>query len=188
VLKHQPPTGPAWSHEVKHDGWRAQLHHSRANTVIFSKNGKGISARFPVIRDAFRNLPPCIIDAEIVGCDADGVPDFRGLMAGNSHGFCAWCFDLLMIDGRDIRPERLEDRRARLEHLLSGADADLLRFSEAFEDPIKLLEAAVRLGLEGIVSKKRDQPYVSGRNSGWVKCKTAAWRQANKDRGEMFER
>jgi bifunctional non-homologous end joining protein LigD len=63
-----------------------------------------------------------------------------------------------------------------------------LRFSEAFEDPIKLLEAAVKLGLEGIVSKKRDQPYVSGRNSGWVKCKTAVWRQANKDRRELFER
>ena len=63
---------------------------------------------------------------------ADSIPDFRGLMAGNAHGFCAWCFDLLMIDGKDVRREPLEDRRARLEHLLSCADADLLRFSEAF--------------------------------------------------------
>jgi hypothetical protein len=105
-------------------------------------------------------------------------------MAGNSHGFCAWCFDLLMIDGKDVRGEPLDDRRDRLEHLLSGADADLLRFSEAFDQPVQLLEAAINLGLEGIVSKKRDQPYVSGRNSGWVKCKTAVWRQANRDRWE----
>ena len=188
VLKREPPTGPEWSHEVKHDGWRAQLHRSRAGAAIFSKNGKDISGRFAVIRTAFRNLPPCIIDAELVGCDADGIPDFRALMSGNSHGFCAGCFDLLMIDGKDVRREPLEDRRARLEHLLSGADADLLRFSEAFDDAEKLLAAALELGLEGIVSKKRDQPYRSGKNVSWVKVKTAAWREANRDRWEMFER
>lgn len=70
---------------MKHDGWRAQLHRS-SDVVIFSKNGKEISGRFAIIPDALRSLPDCIIDAEIVGCDADGTPDFRGLMAGNSAG------------------------------------------------------------------------------------------------------
>jgi bifunctional non-homologous end joining protein LigD len=101
-------------------------------------------------------------------------------MAGNAHGFCAWCFDLLSVGGKDVR-------RARLEGLLAGADADLLRFSEAFDDAEKLLAAALELGLEDIVSKKRDQPYRSGKNVGWVKVKTAAWREANRDRWEMFE-
>jgi bifunctional non-homologous end joining protein LigD len=77
------------------------------------------------------------------------------------------------------------ERRARLEALLAGAD--LLRFSETFDDPERLLAAAVNLGLEGIVSKKRDQPYVSGKNVGWIKVKMAAWREANRDRWEIFE-
>lgn len=92
----------------------------------------------------------------------------------------------MAIDGKDVRREPLEERRARLEVLLAGADQDLLRLSEAFDDPMKLLEAAVKLGLEGIVSKRREQPYRSGPNSGWVKVKTAAWREANRDRWEMF--
>jgi ATP-dependent DNA ligase len=134
------------------------------------------------------SLPTCIIDAEIVGCDADGIPDFRGLMAGNSAGFCAWCFDLLAIDGKDVRKEPLEQRRERLLHLLSGADQDLLRFSESFDDADKLLAATARMGLEGVVSKKRSAPYVAGPNCGWVKVKTEPWRQANRERYKMFEK
>ena len=109
------------------------------------------------------------------------------LMAGNSH---AWCFDLLSIGGKDVRHERLKDDRgrARLERLLSDADGKLLRFSESFDDPTKLLEAAVKLGLEGIVSKKRDQPYVSGRNNGWVRVKQSLGVRRTSDRHALFER
>jgi bifunctional non-homologous end joining protein LigD len=163
VLKRAPPLGPEWLHEVKHDGWRAQLHRHDAGATILSKSGKDITGRFAVIASALRSLPPCVIDAEIVGCDAKGVPDFRSLMAGNAHGYCAWCFDLLSVGGKDVRHEPLEHRRARLEALLAGADADLLRFSEAFDDPEKLLAADSNWGLEGIVSKKRDQPYRRGK-------------------------
>jgi bifunctional non-homologous end joining protein LigD len=105
-----------------------------------------------------------------------------------TDGCCAWCFDLMMIDGKDVRSEPLEQRRERLEGLLAGTDGDLLRLSVSFDDPVKLLEAAVKLGLEGIVSKRRNQPYRAGPNSGWIKVKTAAWREANRDRWEMFER
>ncbi len=152
-----------------------------------SRNGKDISG-IAIIRNALRTLPPCIIDAELVGCDADGVPDFHALTTGNNHGCCAWCFDLMMIDGRDIRSEPLEQRRERLQALLARNGGDLLRLSDSFDDPEKLLEAAVKLGLEGIVSKRRDQAYRSGPNSGWVKVKTAAWHEANRDRWEMFDR
>ena len=74
-----PAVGPEWLHEVKHDGWRAQLHRHDAGATILSKSGKDISGRFAVIGSALRSLPPCVIDAEIVGCDADGIPDFRSL-------------------------------------------------------------------------------------------------------------
>jgi bifunctional non-homologous end joining protein LigD len=188
VLKKSPPVGPEWLHEVKQDGWRAQLYRTFAGAVVLSRNGKDISGRFAVIRKAMLGLPPCIIDAELVGCDADGIPDFHALTTGNNRGCCAWCFDLMMIDGKDVRSEPLEQRRERLQGLLAGADGDFLRLSESFDDPVKLLEAAVKLGLEGVVSKRRDQPYKSGPNSGWVKVKTAAWREANHDRWEMFER
>ena len=188
VLKKSPPLGPEWLHEVKHDGWRAQLHRSSTEAVVLSRRGKELSGRFAAIRKAMLGLPPCIIDAELVGCDADGIPDFHALTTGNAHGCCAWCFDLMMIDGKDVRAEPLEERRARLEVLLAGADQDLLRLSEAFDDAEKLLAAAMKLGLEGIVSKRREQPYRSGPNSGWVKVKTAAWREANRDRWEMFQR
>ena len=188
VLKKAPPVGPEWLHEVKHDGWRAQLHRTPAGASVLSRNGEDISGRFAVIRNALRNLPPCIIDAELVGCDADGIPYFHALTTGNAHGCCAWCFDLMMIEGEDVRSEPLEQRRERLQVLLASSDGDLLRFSESFDDPIKLLGAAVKLGLEGIVSKRRDQAYRSGPNSGWVKVKTARWREANRDRWEMFER
>jgi bifunctional non-homologous end joining protein LigD len=165
VLKRVPPPGPDWLHEVKHDGWRAQLHRHDAGASILSKSGKDISGRFAVIGSALRSLPPCVIDAEIIGCGADGVPDFRSLMAGNAHGYCAWCFDRLSVGGKDVRREPLEERRARLEGLLAGADADLLRFSEAFDDAGKLLAAALELGLEGIVSKKRPSRTAPARTS-----------------------
>ena len=92
------------------------LHRYSSEVVIFSKNGKEISGRFAIIRDALHSLPDCIIDAEIVGCDADGIPDFRGLMAGNSAGLCAWCFYLLAIDRKDVRKEPRQQRRERLLH------------------------------------------------------------------------
>ena len=85
-------------------------------------------------------------------------------------------------------PSRSRSGARALRLLLAGADQDLLRLSESFDDPVKLLEAAMKLGLEGIVSKRREQSYRSGPNSGWVEVKTAAWRDANRDRWEMFQR
>jgi bifunctional non-homologous end joining protein LigD len=187
-LRFSPPTGPEWLHEVKHDGWRAQLHSRNADAVIFSKNGKDISSRFASIRAALRALPPCTIDAEIVGCDADGMPDFHGLMTGNSAGYCAWCFDLLVVDGRDIRRRPLAERRAHLNKILSHAYRDVLRFSDTFDDGEELLRAAARFGLEGIVSKKRKALYVAGPACGWIKVKTQQWREANRERYKLFER
>jgi hypothetical protein len=83
---------------------------------------------------------------------------------------------------------RLEERKQRLTALLSLANDERLKVSESFDDGEKLLEAAGRLNLEGIVSKKRSAPYVAGTNCGWVKVKTQTWRQANRERYKMFEK
>jgi bifunctional non-homologous end joining protein LigD len=187
VLKRQPPTGPQWLHEVKFDGWRAQLHKAGEDVTIFTRRGNDYTKRFPAIHYSLVSLPArsAIIDAEIVVCDSDGKPDFKALMDGAAGDLCAWCFDLLELNGHDLRSERLEER---LRGLLNAADDHVLRFSDDFADPVKLLEATERMGLEGIVSKLRDQPYRSGKNPGWIKVKTPTWREANRDRWELFQK
>jgi bifunctional non-homologous end joining protein LigD len=190
VLKSRPPSGDRWIHEIKFDGWRAQLHKRGERVVIFSRNGHDFTPRFPEIRDSIACLAThtAILDAEIIACDHQGLPDFRALMSGAKHGMCAWCFDLMALGGRDLRSHPLLERRIHLHHLLAKTDDERLRYSEEFEDPDQLLAAAARAGLEGIVSKLVDQPYRSGRNPAWIKVKTATWREANRDRWEMLER
>ena len=90
VLKSAPPSGGGWLHEVKFDGWRAQLHKFGDEVVIFTRDGHDFTGRFPTIRDSMLSLPArsAIIDAEIVVCDGDGKPDFEALMFGKA-GTCA---------------------------------------------------------------------------------------------------
>lgn len=183
-----PPAGKGWIHEVKFDGYRLQLHKEGERCFIYSRNGKDFTARFRDLAQAAATLPckSCVIDCEGVALDAHGRPDFRSLVGGQKHSRVAWCFDLLEIDGRDMRERQLPVRRARLAALLKKAGSEILRFSEPFPDPDKLLAVLDDQGLEGIVSKRTDQPYVSGKNRGWIKVKCHSWRAANRDRGEMF--
>jgi bifunctional non-homologous end joining protein LigD len=189
VEQDEPPSGAGWVHEVKFDGYRLQLHKDGERALVWSKNGKDFTERFRDVAKHVAGLPckSCVIDAEGVALDAEGRPDFRALVGGQRHSRVAWCFDLLEIDGRDLRALPLTTRRARLGALLKRAQDDLLRFSETFPDPLKLLGALDERGLEGIVSKRADQPYVSGKNRGWIKVKCHAWRSANQDRGEMLK-
>jgi bifunctional non-homologous end joining protein LigD len=190
VLKREPPTGPEWLHEVKHDGWRAQLHKAGDVVTIYTRNGNDVTHRFKAVAEAVAKLPArsAIIDAEIIACDAEGLPNFYALMRHAPHGCCAYCFDLLEFDGRQLTTVPLDERRYLLRQLLKRRDQDAVRLSEVFDDPHELLAACEKRGLEGIVSKLRDQPYKSGDNKGWIKVKTAAWRAANKDRWELFQK
>jgi bifunctional non-homologous end joining protein LigD len=121
-------------------------------------------------------------------CDESGQPDFRALMSRRTDcDYCLWAFDLLAFDGQNVTAKPLFQRRTALQELLNETDDQGLQFSMAFDDPVKLLAAAERMGLEGIVSKRRYSRYVSGASHDWIKVKTAAWREANKDRGELFE-
>jgi bifunctional non-homologous end joining protein LigD len=177
-----PRDEPGWFHEVLFDGYRLQLHKVGDRSQIYSKNGKDFTARFRDLARAVAALPckNCVIDANGV---ATGSPSLAGL-AG--HRRVAWCFDLLALDGADLRAEPLLFRRVRLKGLLEKAGGETLRLSETFEDPQRLLAAAEEHGLEGIISKQGLKPYVSGRNGEWIKVKCAAWRAANRGRGELF--
>ena len=190
VLAKAPPTGPEWLHEVKFDGWRAQLHLAGDDIALYTRNGNDVTRRFRPIAAAVGALPArsAIIDAEIVVCDDDDRPSFGALMAGKQTTLCAWCFDLMGLDGHNLRTEPLDSRRERLRQLLIDGGNRLLRFSDDFTDPQKLLAAADRMGLEGIVSKRRDQFYRSGKNPAWIKVKTATWRAANRERYKLFEK
>ena len=189
-LRPNPPSGPEWLHEIKFDGFRIQLHKVGSEVRLFSRNGKDFTDRFPGIRDAVAALPAggAIIDGEVVACDEDGKPDFYSLIRHRVAGVCVWCFDLVGLGGDDLRLRPLEERKQRLGALLSIADNDRLKLSESFDDGEKLLEAAARMKLEGIVSKKRSAPYVAGAHCGWIKCKTRQWREANREQYKLFER
>ena len=157
--------------------------------VVLSRNGKEFTGRFSGVWDALRSPPAksAIIDAEIVACRENGVPDFKALHSGNysDDTLCAWCFDLMKLDGVDLTPLPLMARKMKLGTLLKRYDHGSLRYSEPFSDPEKLLLECSRRGLEGIVSKRKDAPYRSGRCD-WIKVKCAHWKEANKDRGDLF--
>ena len=172
------------------DSWRAQLHLAGDDITIYTRNGNDVTRRFRPIAANIAALPArsAIVDAEIVVCDDDDKPSFGALMEGKQTALGAWCFDLMALDRHDLRSEPLDSRRERLRQLLIDADNRLLRFSDDFLDAEKLLAAAERMGLEGIVSKRRDQHYRSGKNPGWVKVKTATWRAANRERYKLFEK
>jgi bifunctional non-homologous end joining protein LigD len=187
-LRSSPPTGDGWLFELKFDGWRAQLHKAGISSTIYGRNGGDLTHRFPRIAAAVLGLPTksCIIDGELIAAGRQGQPDFLALLHGRHVPTCVYCFDLLELNGRDLREQPLVQRRARLQALLMRAKSDLLRFSDSFSDANALLAECSRRGLEGIVAKRKDAPYRSGTRSGWVKVKTSEWRADNRWRGEFF--
>ena len=122
------------------------MHKRGERVVIFSRNGHDFTHRFPEIRDSIACLAThtAILDAVIIACDHQGLPDFRALMSGAKHGLCAWCFDLMALEGRDLRSRPLLERKIHLRHLLAKTDDERLRYSEEFDDPDQLLAAASR--------------------------------------------
>ena len=189
-LRPAPPSGPDWLHEVKFDGFRVQLHKCGRDVRVFSRNGKDFTDRFLLIPAAVLRLEArsAVIDGELVSCDDADQPDFYALMRRATASLCVWCFDLLTLNGRDLRPLPLQQRKAMLSSLLAKTDDPSLRLSHTFADGEKLLHAAAQNGLEGIVSKRREFVYVAGPASGWIKVKTAEWREANRERYKLFEK
>jgi bifunctional non-homologous end joining protein LigD len=186
------PTGAAWLHEVKFDGYRVQIHKVGKDVVVFSRNGHDFTTRFDTIAYVVRDLPAksVVLDGELVASNAAGVPDFGMLhrRRADSAGIHLWCFDLLALNGKDWQPEPLIKRQARLEMLLARFDCPAVLLSKSFNDGTGLLRVAERHRLEGIVSKKREAPYRSGPCRDWVKLKTAEWKASNRERWRLFEK
>ncbi len=179
-LVDQPPGGAGWVHEVKFDGYRMQLRVEHGKARLFTRKGLDWTDKFAAIAKAATRLPDCIIDSEVCALDHNGAPDFAALQAalsdGKSDSLVNFVFDLLFVDGEDLRPLPLATRKARLAQLLKAAKtSDQLRFVEHFTSGgDAVLQSACRMHLEGIVSKKLDAPYASGRSDSWVKSKCRA--------------
>jgi bifunctional non-homologous end joining protein LigD len=173
----KPPAGDHWLHEIKHDGYRLMARRDAAGVRLLTRNGHDWSARFPAIVHAVDKLRvrSCLIDGEAVACDGNGVAVFQLLRRRrDDQAVFLYAFDLLELDGVDYRREPIEDRKARLARLLSKASPGI-RFNEHIEAPADVVfKHACRLGLEGIVSKRRGSRYQSGRSPHWLKSKNPA--------------
>ena len=181
-LLDRPPTGPGWVHEVKFDGYRIQLRVEGGDVVLSTRRGLDWTDKFPAIARAAAGLPDCIADGEVVALDHNGAPDFAALQAALSDGktdqLVFFVFDLLFAGREDLRSLPLTARKERLHDLLGhlgGKNEALIRYVEHFgTGGDAVLQSACRMSLEGIVSKKLDAPYRSGRGDGWTKSKCRA--------------
>jgi bifunctional non-homologous end joining protein LigD len=172
----RPPAAAGWVHEIKFDGYRMQLRVAGGKASLKTRKGLDWSDRFPEIVADASGLPDCMIDGEVVALDDNGSPDFSGLQAALSTdrtaGLVFFVFDLLFDADRDLRSLPLRERKARLKALMDPIDLPRLRFVEHFGSGGEaVLSSACTMGLEGIVSKRLDAPYVSRRADSWVKSK-----------------
>jgi bifunctional non-homologous end joining protein LigD len=179
-LKSSPPTGAKWVHEIKFDGYRLQAQIRSGKVRLLTRSGLDWTEKFgEQIVAALAALPArdAIIDGEVVVEGAGNASDFSALQndlsEGRSDRMVFYAFDLMYLDGHDLRPAPLIERKAALQAMVEPSDA--LRFSDHFEENGDLvLRHACRLSLEGVVSKLRDAPYRSGRGKDWVKSKCSA--------------
>lgn len=171
------PAGDLWQYEVKLDGYRAQIHLSPGRVKIFTRNGLDWTDSFTTIAAAADKIAAhsAVLDGEIVVPGANGVPNFHAIKPAIANGqdrLYFYAFDLLYLDGRDLRGVALADRRRALETLIAGRPGGRILMSEAtHEDGADLLRHAAEMGLEGIVAKRIDAPYRSGRVTTWIKVK-----------------
>jgi ATP-dependent DNA ligase len=173
-LATKPPSGPEWIHEIKHDGYRLMICRDTAGMRLLTRRGYDWTARFPATASAASVLraKSFLIDGEAVCCDDKGIAVFDKLrQRRNEWSVFLVAFDLLELNGRDLRREPIEIRKAGLARLLRNAEPGL-QLSEHIEHEAAIVfEHACKLGLEGIVSKRRGSRYQSGRSSLWLKSK-----------------
>jgi len=175
----RPPTGAGWAHEIKFDGYRLQLRVDAGVASLKTRKGLDWTDRFETIAAEAAGFPDCIIDGEAAALDANGAPDFAALQAAlsdrDTRDVIFFAFDLLYVAGADLRELPLAERKSRLEALLEEQDQGRrshIRYVEHFETAgDAVLESACRMNLEGIISKRLDAPYRSGRNGDWTKAK-----------------
>jgi bifunctional non-homologous end joining protein LigD len=173
-----PPPGDEWLHEMKFDGYRILSRLEKGRVRLVSRNGKDWTDRFPELRDAIAGLGAerAVIDGEVAVLLPGGNTSFQALQnfVGGAGGgqLVYYVFDLLYLDGYDLSGVVLEERKAALKSLVAGVSGGKIRYSDhVVGQGEKVFENACGMGMEGIVSKRRDTPYTPGRTRGWLKVK-----------------
>ena len=176
-LVDEPPVGAIWVHEIKFDGYRMQLRVEKGRSTLRTRKALDWTHRFPEIAAEGRRLPDCMIDGEICALDENGLPSFAGLQQalsdGNTGGLVFYVFDLLFLQGVDLRQEPLSTRKEMLADLIASTNGiPRFRYVEHFATSgATFLKTACKANLEGIISKRLDAPYRSGRSDLWTKEK-----------------
>ena len=169
------PAGAEWFHEIKYDGYRLRVERDGDRVRLITRGGYDWTRRFPWIAEAaLRNRrKQFVIDGEAVVLCLDGMPDFNALQSGKHNAEVQFCaFDVLALDGDDLRDLPLSMRKTNLERLLRGRPDGI--FVNPFESGAigpDLFRAVCNMGLEGLVSKRSDRPYLGGRSPHWIKVK-----------------
>lgn len=178
TLASRPPASGDWSYEIKYDGYRMLIRIEGGSVKLFTRNGHDWTDRMPKLRAAVESLPVenAWLDGEAVVLNASGTPDFNALQNAFDRRSTAkiviFLFDILWLNGEDVRSEPLRARRQLLRDLLEEVHDPLIRYSADFaEDPQSLVASACKMNLEGIIGKRGDAPYRSGRSTSWVKLK-----------------
>ena len=178
----RPPSGKGWAHEIKFDGYRLQLRVKDGKATLKTRKGLDWTEKFQAIADHAAALPDGIYDGEAVALDDNGAPDFPALQAaladGDSDNLIFFAFDALFLEGEDLRELSLRERKDRLKAVLERRAKPLagqIRYVEHFETAgDAVLQSACRLSLEGVISKRMDGAYRSGRSQDWTKSKCRA--------------
>ncbi len=175
-----PPAGEGWIHEIKLDGYRTIAIIDGGKVKLLTRTGIDWTDRYGMLADAFTDLPvkQAIIDGEIVVVDEQGITHFADLQQALSDGasdrLTFFAFDLMYLDGYDLTRAKLVERKAQLQAVLAPvlSPSSAIQFSDGLDgDGTVLYEHAIEIGLEGIISKRKDAQYVETRSKSWVKVK-----------------
>src|SRR5215469_14825967 len=185
-----PPSGPGWLHEIKHDGFRIMARRDKTGVRLITRNGSDFTNRFPIIIAAVAALPArsLLIDGEAIVTNGDGLAVFDLIRHKRHGGAAVLCaFDLIELDGEDLRRSSIEYRKRKLAKLVRRSGLGIVLNEHYQGDGEIIFNQACELGCEGIVSKRLGSLYRSGHSSHWVKVKNpkapAVKREAEEDWG-----
>ncbi|WP_166144236.1 non-homologous end-joining DNA ligase [Methylosinus sp. RM1] len=172
----EPPAGEDWLHEIKFDGYRALVATAGGKCRVYTRSGLDWTAKFSGIAEAAAQLPmkSALIDGEIVALEESGRSDFgllQKMLEKRPRALVFYAFDLLELDGEDVSNESLLERKNRLAALLAEPPAAIRYSGHVIGAGARFLAECRRMGLEGVVSKRVDRPYLSRRTRAWIKVK-----------------
>jgi bifunctional non-homologous end joining protein LigD len=191
ILASKPPSGADWVHEIKHDGYRMIVHREGPTVRLYSRNAYDWTVRLAAIATAAGLIKATsfTIDGEAVVLGPDGLSRFEELSRREAARIAIlYAFDLIELDGEDLRRRPFLDRKAALARLLRDTEAGILLNEHVAEDGPAAFAHACRLGAEGIVSKRVDGTYRSGPSRAWIKVRNPASIAVQRKRSENWNR